>query len=63
MSKICKKSGRKPLEISVENIYYTLRLTGSISATADKLHCSRGYIYQELKKVGLNPQDLIKGVN
>jgi hypothetical protein len=57
------KTGRSPLLIGVKNISDTLQRTQSIRLTAEQLQCSRGYIYQELKKVGLNPQDLIKGVN
>jgi len=51
--------GRKPLSISVKNISDTLQNTKSIRATADILHCSRGYIYQELKKRGLTPKVLL----
>jgi len=51
--------GRKPLSITVKIISDTLRNNKSIGATADILHCSRGYIYQELKRVGLTPKEVI----
>ncbi len=51
--------GRKPLPITVKNISDTLQTTKSIGASALKLHCSRGYIYQELKKKGLTPKEVI----
>jgi len=51
--------GRKPLPITVKNITDTLQNTKSIRASALKLHCSRGYIYQELKKKGLTPKEVI----
>jgi len=51
--------GRKPLSITVKLITDTLRTTKSIGDTADKLHCSRGYIYQELKKRGLTPKGVM----
>ena len=60
-SKARYRLGRKPLSISVKNISDTLRNSKSIGATADILHCSRGYIYQELKKRGLTSKEVISG--
>ena len=51
--------GRKPLSITVKIISDTLQNTKSIGDTADILHCSRGYIYQELKKRGLMPKEVV----
>ena len=53
------KTGRKPLNITVKNISDTLRSTRSIHETALALGCSRGYIYQEPKKVGANPREVM----
>ena len=55
--------GRKPLSIPLKIISDTLRDTKGIQATADKLSCSRGYIYQELKAAGTNPREFIKNGN
>jgi len=51
--------GRKALGIDVKNIVDTLRHTKDMKSAADILHCSRGYIYQELKKRGLTPKEVI----
>ena len=51
--------GRKPLGITVNNITDTLQNNKSIGAAADILGCSRGYIYQELKKQGKTPKEII----
>ena len=53
--------GRKPLDISVTNVYDTLQRHRSVAATARELCCSRPYIYKELAKVGVKPADLLKG--
>ena len=54
------KLGRKPKGIPVKNISDTLQRTKSITLTAEMLRCSRGYIYQELKKAGTNPQEVMR---
>jgi len=51
--------GRRPLAIPLKNICDALRTHCSIQLAADNLGCSRGYIYQELKKKGLRPRDVI----
>jgi len=51
--------GRKSLGISVKNISDALRAFSSVDLAAKELGCSRGYIYQELKKSGLKPKDVI----
>ena len=51
--------GRKRLGISVKNISDALRAFSSVELVAQELGCSRGYIYQELKKRGLRPKDVI----
>ncbi|MBA7696307.1 hypothetical protein ES703_104952 [subsurface metagenome] len=53
------KKGRKPKLIRFKIIYDTLRATNSIKRTAQLLDCSRGYIYQELKKQGLTAKEVI----
>ena len=56
--------GRKPLTIGVENVLHSLRNSKSISATAKELGCSRKYIYDQCKALGINPVGLVKkGVN
>ncbi len=54
------RSGRKPLNIDVKNICDTLRECRDIALAAEKLGCSRGYIYQELKKHGTTPKEVIQ---
>ena len=51
--------GRKPLNIGVKNICDTLQDCGDIALTAEKLGCSRAYIYQELGKHGLKPRNVM----
>lgn len=51
--------GRKPLNIAVNNVYDALRLHRSVLTAAKELGCSRGYIYQELKKKRLKLKDVI----
>lgn len=46
--------GRKPLNICVKNICDTLQDCKSIALAAEKLGCSRAYIYKVLKCEGLN---------
>jgi len=52
--------GRKPLNIGVKNIYDTLKTCCDISLAAQKLCCSRAYIYTELKKHGMTPREVIE---
>ena len=52
--------GRKPLNISVNNIYDTLQACHNIALAAEKLGCSRGYIYKVLKEQGRSPRDFIR---
>lgn len=52
--------GRKPLNIGVKNVYDTLRDCHSVTQAAKKLGCSRGYIYQEMKKRGLTLREVIQ---
>jgi hypothetical protein len=52
--------GRKPLNISVKNVYDSLRNTRSIRASAEKLLCSRGYIYGVLKKRGVTLEEVLE---
>ncbi|MBI2859864.1 MAG: hypothetical protein HYX90_12415 [Chloroflexi bacterium] len=55
------KLGRKPLSISVKNISDALSACRAVSAASQKLGCSRGYIYQELKKHGKTPKEVLQG--
>ena len=52
--------GRKPLNIDVKNICDTLKTCRDIALAARSLHCSRGYIYGELKKHGMTPKEVIQ---
>ena len=54
------KLGRKALNISVKNICDTLRDCRDIALAAEKLGCSRGYIYKVLKSAGLSPRQVIE---
>jgi len=56
---ITNRLGRKPLNIPVKNICDTLQDCGDIALTAEKLGCSRAYIYQELGKHGLKPRNVM----
>lgn len=53
--------GRKPLNIAVNNVCDALRLHRSVLTAANKLGCSRGYIYKILKADGLTAPEVIKG--
>ena len=53
--------GRKPLDIDVKNICDALTAYRDIALAASSLHCSRGYIYGELKKHGMTPKEVIRG--
>jgi DNA-directed RNA polymerase subunit RPC12/RpoP len=52
--------GRKPLNIGVKNVCGTLRDCRDIALAAEKLSCSRGYIYKVLGEHGLKPGDVIR---
>ncbi len=51
--------GRKPLNIPLKNICERLRACKDISAAANQLGCSQGYIYNALKAKGLKVKDII----
>ena len=57
--RIVNRLGRKPLGISVKNICDTLRECCDVGLAAEKLGCSRGYIYQQLAKQGTKPREVI----
>ena len=52
--------GRKPLEIGVKNVCDTLRDCRDITQAAQKLGCSRGYIYKVLSNHGMTPREVIE---
>lgn len=52
--------GRKALNIPLKNIYEALRSCRGISAAANQLGCSQGYIYNLLKAQGLKVKDVVK---
>ena len=52
--------GRKPLNIGVKNIYDALRSCHDIALAAEKLGCSRAYIYMELAKHDATPREVIQ---
>jgi len=56
-----RRSGRKKLNISVKNIYDVLRVCRDITLAAEKLECSRDYIYQQLGKRGMRPKEVVQG--
>ena len=51
--------GRKRLNIPLRNVSEALQLHRSAELAARELGCSVGYLYQELKKKGLKPRDII----
>jgi len=53
------RTGRKPLNIGVKNICDTLQACRDIALAAEKLYCSRAYIYRELAKQGMKPKEVI----
>ena len=52
--------GRKPLNIGVKNICDTLKACRDIALAAEKLGCSRAYIYMELAKHGTTPREVMQ---
>jgi hypothetical protein len=53
------KTGRKPFNYSVKNVYDTLLSTRSISLAAKELNCSRAYIYQVLKEQRMTLKEVL----
>ena len=51
--------GRRPLNLNVKNVCDALRDYHDITLAAERLGCSRGYIYKVLKKQGKSPRDFI----
>lgn len=49
-------TGRKPLNIGVNNVCDALQKYGTITAAARELRCSRGYIYNVLRGAGIDPK-------
>jgi len=56
-----KPIGRKLLGVSVISLYDALRDSATVEPAAEKLGCSRSYIYAELAKFGTTPRDVIEG--
>jgi len=56
-----KPIGRKQLGISVITLYDGLRDSATVGVAAEKLGCSRAYIYAELAKFGTTPRAVIEG--
>ncbi|MBA7711994.1 hypothetical protein ES703_120962 [subsurface metagenome] len=56
-----KHIGRKLLDVSVISICDALWNSPTVRAAAERLHCSRSYIYAELAKFGTTPRDVIEG--
>ena len=54
------RTGRKSLNIAVNNVYDALRLHRSVLTAAEKLGCSRAYIYMELAKHGTTPREVMQ---
>ena len=54
--------GRKPLAIPVTIVCDTLKACSSVNAAAEKLNCSRAYIYKVLKANGLSLGDVREGI-
>lgn len=52
--------GRKRLVIPVNKVYDTLQNSQTVGQAAEKLNCSRGYIYQVLKEQGTNPKEVME---
>ena len=52
--------GRPASNIGVTKVCDALRLYRSVSVAAEKLGCSRAYIYKVLKAEGLTAKDIIE---
>jgi len=53
--------GRKPLSLSVKNVCDAVAGCSTVSQAAEKLGCSRGYIYRVLREHGMSPKALTEG--
>ena len=53
--------GRKRLNIPLKNVCESLRAHRNVTAAADELNCSQGYIFKVLKANGLKLKDVISG--
>jgi len=51
----------KKLNIGVNNICDALRAYRDVALAAEKLGCSRAYIYQQLGKYGMRPREVVQG--
>ena len=51
--------GRKRLNIPVKIVCDAVQTHGSVTAAARQLRCSRAYIHNALKNVGLKSKDII----
>ncbi len=49
--------GRRPLNITVNNVYDALEKHHNVAVAANELGCSRAYIYKVLKENGLSLKD------
>jgi len=54
--------GRKAFNMPVTKVCDALRIHRSVLVAANKLGCSRAYIYKILKADGLTPAAVIKGL-
>ena len=54
--------GRRKLAIPVENVYDAIQSCCTVVRAAEKLDCSRPYIYKVLKEHNLTPEILRKGM-
>jgi len=52
--------GRKRLNIPLKNVCDTIQDCRDITLAAERLGCSRGYIYKVLKEQGRSPRDFIR---
>jgi excisionase family DNA binding protein len=57
--KVKGTGGRKRKSLNVIFICDALRNSSTVDEAADKLRCSRGYIYKVLKEHGLKPSDFV----
>lgn len=53
--------GRKPLNIGVNFVCDALADSPTVGAAAERLGCSRAYIYKVLKEHGTSPKSLTEG--
>ncbi len=51
--------GRKPLDITVNNVCDALEKHHSVTAAAEELDCSRAYVYKVLKENGRSLKDFV----